>query len=105
VIDVATKLASRLERTRSDLAIVLSIHLFAEHLLDLLIDAKSVIAARIRSDRRTYTFAVKLALARPLAPTPLRQPRRAERPPEQVRARDRRRPRPHVRGWFRGTQW
>ncbi len=64
--NVATKLASRLERLESHLAIVLSVHLFVKHLLDRLIDEKSLIATRIRRDHRTYTFAVKLALVFPM---------------------------------------
>lgn len=60
--DPATRLAGRLERLENHLAIVLSIHLFVEHLLDRMIDAKSEIAGRILKDHRTYTFSVKLAL-------------------------------------------
>jgi hypothetical protein len=62
VTDPATRLASRLERLENHLAIVLSIHLFVEHLLDRLIDEKSEIADRILKDHRTYTFSVKLSL-------------------------------------------
>lgn len=60
--DAATRLAGRLERLDSHLAIVLSVHLFVEHLLDRLIDEKSEIADRILKDHRTYTFSVKLSL-------------------------------------------
>jgi len=62
VTDAATRLASRLERLDNHLAIVLSVHLFVEHLLDRLIDEKSEIAPRILNDHRTYTFSVKLSL-------------------------------------------
>jgi hypothetical protein len=62
VSDPATRLANRLERLENHLAIVLSVHLFVEHLLDRLIDEKSEIADRIRKDHRTYTFSVKLSL-------------------------------------------
>jgi hypothetical protein len=62
VTDAATRLVSRLERQDNHLAIVLSVHLFVEQLLDGLIGEKSAIAGRILKDHRTYTFSVKLAL-------------------------------------------
>ena len=60
--DAATSLANRLERVENHLAIVLSVHLFVEQLLDGLIGKKSAIAGRILKDHRTYSFSVKLAL-------------------------------------------
>lgn len=60
--DIAGKLADRLVRLDNHLAIVLSVHLFVEYLLDRLIDERSPIAKKILDDRRTYTFAVKLTV-------------------------------------------
>ena len=60
--DVAAVFAKRLGALDSPLSIVVSIHLFAEYLLDRLIEAESPLAREILRDHRTFTFAVKLAL-------------------------------------------
>jgi hypothetical protein len=62
-MDIAGKLAGRLERLDNHLAIVLSIHLFVEHLLGRFLEKRYLIANRVREYRFEYRFRVKLALA------------------------------------------
>ncbi len=61
-MDLAQRLASRLNRLENHLAFVLSLHLFVENLLDRLINARSPVPKRILDDRRTYSFAVRSTL-------------------------------------------
>lgn len=62
--DYSQLLARGLPRLGSHLAIVVTLHLLTEFLLDRLIRAKSPTPKRILDDSRTFTYSVKLVLVR-----------------------------------------
>lgn len=63
-LDYSQRLARGLPRLGSHLAIVVTLHLLTEFVLDRLIQAKSPTPRRILDDSRTFTYSVKLVLVR-----------------------------------------
>lgn len=63
-LDYSQRLARGLPRLGSHLAIVVTLHLLTEFVLDRLIKAKSATPRRILDDSRTFTYSVKLVLVR-----------------------------------------
>lgn len=63
-LDYSQRLARGLPRLGSHLAIVVTLHLLTEFVLDRLIKAKSPTPKRILDDSRTFTYSVKLVLVR-----------------------------------------
>ena len=63
-LDYSQRLARGLPRLGSHLAIVVTLHLLTEFVLDRLINAKSATPRRILDDSRTFTYSVKLVLVR-----------------------------------------
>ena len=62
--DYSQRQAGRLPGLGNHLAIVVTLHLLTEFLLDRLIKARSPTPARILDDSRTFTYSVKLVLVR-----------------------------------------
>jgi hypothetical protein len=66
-LDYSQRLARGLHRLENHLAIVVTLHLLTEFLLDRLIKAKSPTPKRILDDSRTFTYSVKTVLVRNMA--------------------------------------